>query len=345
MKPDIQSSRKRFELLDFARGIAAFGILLFHAYPKPIFSTLYTFVDFFFVLSGFVLAPSYMRVNSLKQAINFLIDRAFRLFPMVFATLFFVVGFQLVVDIKHYLFGEMNESRIDTSLFTLVAGFGLLQIFSNTATLLNFPLWSLSAEWVCSFLVLARPISKKGTLFLSLIIGGLLILVSQFTNIGWQEQLGRACFGFFLGIILREFCTRQNKVSFWGLTITFALVFILNLATYHYSSKLSYLSPFVYGFAVIQLSYIRINDESKLAKFSDFFGRYSYGFYAWHFPMLSLAGIVTQEGMRIIPLRFYGSEHLQVVLCVFLTLTLTYLTLKYLETPLRLYRAQRIKLK
>ena len=88
---------KRFGYLDLARGVAALGILLFHTYSsKPVFSTLYTFVDFFFVLSGFVLANSISSANSLKDLKRFLIKRVIRLFPMAGTTIVFTLLIQPV---------------------------------------------------------------------------------------------------------------------------------------------------------------------------------------------------------------------------------------------------------
>ena len=55
----------RMYALDEARGFAAFCILLFHIIGSriPAFGNLYIAVDFFFVLSGFVLAPAVAQVR------------------------------------------------------------------------------------------------------------------------------------------------------------------------------------------------------------------------------------------------------------------------------------------
>lgn len=332
---------RRFELLDLARGIAAFSILLFHAYPMPIFSTLYTFVDFFFVLSGFVLAPSYLRAANLKEALQFLVNRAYRLFPMVFATLLFVLGIQVIVDLKHSMAGEIDNPRVDTGLLTLLFAFSLLQIFSNPATLLNPPLWSLSAEWLSNTLVLSRPFFRWLNPPFFLVIGCLLILYYQFSGQGWQEQLGRAIFGFYFGIILRQLGTKKNLGFKNGLLISLLIVVLVNVSIYFVGPKLSYLSPLTYGLAIIQLSCISIRANSTLGKIANLFGKYSYGFYAWHFPLLSLSAILMKNFLEQFNLSLVGGTHLTVLLCIVLTLTFTHLTLKYMEIPLKNYRAKK----
>jgi peptidoglycan/LPS O-acetylase OafA/YrhL len=116
----------RFVLLDFSRGLAAFSILVFHHYQFKQFSSLYSSVDFFFVLSGFVLLPSIDRVTNYKAAFRFIRSRAVRLLPMSIATIFFVIFIQKIVDFKHYIFNEQNRDAISIDPLTLLFAFLLL---------------------------------------------------------------------------------------------------------------------------------------------------------------------------------------------------------------------------
>jgi peptidoglycan/LPS O-acetylase OafA/YrhL len=261
---------------------------------------------------------------------------------MVFATLIFVLGLQLVVDLKHFVLGEMNESRIDSSFLTLLYAFGLFQIFSNAATLLNPPLWSLSAEWLCNFFVVSRPIFRRYNPSFFFVIGCLFIWHFQSSGNGWEEQFGRAISGFYFGMILRQAGNRESLGTRNRLVASLALVVFMNVSIYFVGSKLSYLSPLTYGLAIIQLSCVPIRPNSKIRKAARFLGRFSYGFYAWHFPLLSISGILIEK----VSAQFYGSsvvsQHLTVLLCFTLTITFTHLTLKYLETPLRNHRARKI---
>ena len=72
----------RFEVLDAWRGIAALMVAVFHfnalhhAAYMPFVRNSYLFVDFFFVLSGFVIAHAYAeRLTSGEAIVVFVIDR------------------------------------------------------------------------------------------------------------------------------------------------------------------------------------------------------------------------------------------------------------------------------
>jgi len=148
---------KRFGYLDLARGVAALGILLFHTYgSQSVFKTLHTFVDFFFVLSGFVLANSISSANNLKDLKRFLIKRVIRLFPMAGTTIVFTLLIQFIVDAKRFVLNQPMAPRIETDILSLFFAFALLQIFSNSALMLNVPLWSLSAEWIINLAGISR---------------------------------------------------------------------------------------------------------------------------------------------------------------------------------------------
>ena len=94
--------------LESLRGIAALSVAIFHikdVSTSPITDNLFiensdTMVDFFFVLSGFVIAYSYLdRITNIKSLINFKIKRFLRLYPLHFITL---LGF-LVIEIAKYI--------------------------------------------------------------------------------------------------------------------------------------------------------------------------------------------------------------------------------------------------
>jgi peptidoglycan/LPS O-acetylase OafA/YrhL len=80
-------TKHRFHVLDGMRGIAALAVMLFHYHSFGVhsrfFSNTFTAVDFFFVLSGFVLSHAYgekLRVGT--GAGDYLVRRIARLFPL-----------------------------------------------------------------------------------------------------------------------------------------------------------------------------------------------------------------------------------------------------------------------
>ena len=84
----------RFHVLDAWRGIAALLVALerLHAhgvfYSLPFVRNSYLFVDFFFVLSGFVIAHAYAdKITDARSALTFALRRFGRLWPLhIFAS-------------------------------------------------------------------------------------------------------------------------------------------------------------------------------------------------------------------------------------------------------------------
>src|SRR5438128_7978147 len=88
----------RFEALDGWRGVCACFVILFHFHGySPLYSSglvrnSYLFVDFFFVLSGFVISWNYAhRLDTPAGVMRFLVLRLGRVYPLhVFMLLCFV---------------------------------------------------------------------------------------------------------------------------------------------------------------------------------------------------------------------------------------------------------------
>jgi peptidoglycan/LPS O-acetylase OafA/YrhL len=93
----------RFVALDSWRGIAACLVALFHLdayshmYGVPFLRNSWLFVDFFFVLSGFVIAADYQqRLLDGFGVGRFLVLRLGRLYPLHFAMLALFVGWDVL---------------------------------------------------------------------------------------------------------------------------------------------------------------------------------------------------------------------------------------------------------
>ena len=80
----------RFYALDFSRGLAALGILAFHlsGQTKPL-NALYILVDYFFVLSGFVLSPQLPNSFNASEIKSFVRTRFYRLVPTAWIVIVF----------------------------------------------------------------------------------------------------------------------------------------------------------------------------------------------------------------------------------------------------------------
>src|SRR5947208_17076877 len=79
--------KKHIPELDSVRGLAAMGVVLFHAYPNLFFFG-WSCVDLFFVLSGFLICGILLENGGTSGfAKAFYFRRALRIWPVYFLTL------------------------------------------------------------------------------------------------------------------------------------------------------------------------------------------------------------------------------------------------------------------
>lgn len=152
--------------LDALRGIAALLVVLFHfdrwALPNltlwpfdALIGNGYIWVDFFFILSGFVMTHVY-RSSFLGGRLGtggyreFLAARLARIYPLHFATLMILVGLELV-KLAVVMSGRAVENQPFTdrqSLEALATNLLLMHGWNlHDDVTWNPPSWSISAEW------------------------------------------------------------------------------------------------------------------------------------------------------------------------------------------------------
>src|SRR4051812_40123188 len=150
---------KRYVVIDIFRGLFATLVVLFHmsGYSNtPILNNKFIsnsdlFVDFFFVLSGFVIAHSYSFITSYKDLKNFFLSRFYRLYPLHFIIL---ILFLILEVVKHLLASKIhfNESMMEgnnvTTFFTSLFLLNSVKILNVSDLSWNAPSWSISAEMI-----------------------------------------------------------------------------------------------------------------------------------------------------------------------------------------------------
>ncbi|MFM5305227.1 acyltransferase family protein, partial [Aeromonas caviae] len=148
---------KRFEALDAFRGMCALSVVVFHMHlvgsitELNFFRGSSIFVEFFFVLSGFVLAHGYAYKEGLKFS-TFMKSRFFRLYPlhifMFFVMLMLEVGKLLAYKFGGFMFN--NEPFTASYAFKeIIPNLLLIQSWTPYTEPLsfNFPSWSISIEF------------------------------------------------------------------------------------------------------------------------------------------------------------------------------------------------------
>jgi peptidoglycan/LPS O-acetylase OafA/YrhL len=206
-------------VLDFFRGIAALGIIVFHVlgpYYKWL-QSLYVLVDFFFVLSGYVLANS-MNVTSWNKVRNFIQKRARRIFPMVLSALLFSEMLRVTAVLMNDSDKTQSILLSGNRLINLLIAIALFQIFSFQSQLLLFPLWSLSAEWIVNIVgVVCRKIFGQIQTLMFISIGVTLFCTSTYLGLlvsesNWAISLGRCLMCFGVGQAIQQMSnTQQSK--------------------------------------------------------------------------------------------------------------------------------------
>ena len=340
----------RFVLLDGLRGLAAVGIVFYHVahLDFPIFSCLYLLVDFFFVLSGFVLEPAMPKSeqNFWPQARKFIFKRFLRFWPMLLV----VLAFRVTLCGSVAFLGNSNEQYCGTMTggnytVSLVSAALLLQIVVPSARIFGVPLWSLSAEWFAN--LFAMPVTatkKRWVLPLGILVGYTILVYGWRTNhtdhaitIGYAG-LGRAVVGFFMGLALRRWHNSgERQFSKFGLALAAVTTVGLFVNQLTGLPGVLILAAPVFVFLVSQVAAI---DESLLKPYflaaASYLGWLSFGIYAWHenvrFLMRSLN--VPEAIVRVIHERFLGDVLLFLIVLI-LSAGFTHLTIRFIESPIQ----------
>src|ERR1700756_5344861 len=180
------SGKQHFEVLDGLRGSAALLIVIFHVFnysfvfrgPFALVHHAYLAVDFFFALSGFVVAYAYDDRWTRMSILQFFRIRLIRLHPLV------LIGATL--GLLGYLFDPFSRARNHTDAPMLLLAYitPLLLLPSppvggrlHETQALNGPAWSLMQEYLGN-VAYALILRRLRTIILAIIVGlsGLLLI-------------------------------------------------------------------------------------------------------------------------------------------------------------------------
>ncbi len=297
--------RGNFDTLTGLRGILALWVAFYHLIPQFMHTAPlwvielaglgYLAVDFFFVLSGFVIAMTYQKQLALypsKQNLcSFYIKRIARIYPLHIAVMllylaipiaYFVTGRELPAG------GHYDVTNYFMSLL-LINNWGFSQVLSW-----NVPSWSISAEFASylAFPIVAIYLHRVRSRLFSLLAivicsGSIAYLDSQkgATNIGaFIPDLGvwRCLFEFLLGVVVfslfREGFFEQYTKKFLLLTMLFLLLIGLGLDVPNYSWIPLFMMIFVCFFISLEL-----DTNVKVPRFFIWLGNISYSVYLIHY--------------------------------------------------------------
>ncbi|MBZ9705496.1 acyltransferase [Mesorhizobium sp. ESP7-2] len=210
----------RFQVLDSWRGICALLVALFH-FPtasaisqSSFIGSAYLFVDFFFVLSGFVIASSYAnRLGRPEEVARFALVRFGRIYPLHLVMLGAFAAFELLRLVLPQLHG--------TGAAPFTGGFDLESLAANLLLLQgvgfedrltwNAPSWSISAEFF-AYLLFAGVVFIAGARawiwFVAPAVTAPLFLLGfsmRHMDVSYDFGFIRCLYGFSLGALLAWF--------------------------------------------------------------------------------------------------------------------------------------------
>ena len=239
-------TKPRYDLLDGLRGVAALMVILYHvgegfatSSRDQVINHGYLAVDFFFVLSGFVIGYAYDgRWQRGMSTANFILRRIIRLQPMVvIAVLLGVLSFVIQGCEK------WDGTAVSTSsvVMSLICGLFLIPAMPGTAPEvrgngemfpLNGPSWSLFFEYIGSLFYaffLHRMSTRVLTIFTA--VAGIILACVAIGNgsgdfhlgVGWTAAnggfwmgLARMTFSFSAGLLMsRRFKPVRIGGAFW----------------------------------------------------------------------------------------------------------------------------------
>lgn len=355
-------ANSRVPELDALRGLAALGVVVWHYGAhfgaRPFEGSLYVFyhsgfllVDFFFVLSGYVIAKAYWLEDRRHRLGKNIYSRIARLYPLHFVTLLLVAALAVFAppSLDPALPMQNNDAFHFVLNLLLLNNIGLQHGWS-----FNTPAWSISTEFVANLLFLTFISFGSKARLLALCVATSFVLVLYLAGsrpyiegnhiLGFIDaNLARCILGFGAGVAvylvlhrlaLINFLSRNSLLCTIG-GLAFVALFALILFMSGRSPGVSY-----YAFSIAaSTGVILLIPSSRLFSFVlnrkplRRLGDISYSVYLLHYPIQLLFFSLVVGGWVRLDFSSYGVF----VFFMSLVVILSALTYRYIELPAKEY--------
>ncbi len=369
---DLNHTKPHYEILDGLRGVAAIMVVFFHVFEifsngdhtKQIINHGYLAVDFFFMLSGFVISYAYDNRWNTMSLKDFFLRRLIRLQPMIIigsvigAALFY---FQHSPDLG---WGEIAETPSWKVILVMMIG---MTVFPVGKALdirgwgemhpLNGPTWSLFYEYIANivYALILRRLSILILILLTIVAAGFTIHLT-FTNPngdligGWsiddstQLKIGftRLAFPFLTGIVLAKTAKLKFTVKAF-FTTSILLVLILAIPriggnSNHWQNALyeCFALMIVFPFIIWLGAGGKVMDE-KAKKLCKFLGDISYPIYITHFPIVYVFYAWVVNGKISME-----DSWPQALITVIVSIAFAYFSMKLYDIPVRKWLTKKL---
>lgn len=362
----------RYAVLDAWRGVCALLVTTVHIplahrwLGAQWFENMQLFVDFFFVLSGFVMCHAYgQKLNEPVQYNSFMIRRFGRIWPLHAAMLAGFVALELVklgaqVGLKIPMDGEAFSGP--RSLSTLVSNVFLTQSFNlHGMTSWNGPAWSIGVEFY-AYLVFGLVVFFAGmrtAAFAALAtvgLAGVALFAPHWMFTTHDFGFFRCLFGFFTGCLVYQ-AVQKGRPAWVGTgaeLLAVALLIVFMALVRPNASSLA--APLVFASVVYVFAFER-GPVSVLLRTApaQALGLWSYSIYMVHMlifsvekimlaiaekvPALKLTSLVTPTG-KFWSFNNVGLDAAFFALQIGLTLVASAITYRLIEDPARRWFAR-----
>lgn len=355
------SARRFLETHNALRGFAALAVFLYHVqmepnyrlplgWAAPIVARGYVWVDFFFILSGFVLSLTYaerLGAGTVREVRSFLAARIARVVPMHLFALGLLLGLVLVFRPGPHTPGAAPYWAFlaDPGYLRLTLQAALVQIWSYGAALSwNIPSWSISAEMHVYLLLpvmalaLRRMPRAAPVLLLALSAAIYLLILVARPGLDILDPLAilRCLAGFALGVGIERVFSKSAALSERTATLLQALavagIVILMLSPAH---DVWIVAPFAL------LVFASARDRGILARAlagrpAQRLGEISYSVYLLNFPLLLAGGLAWPFASRAIQgLPDLAQRLVWVAVLLAAIIAASRLTFRWVEGPSR----------
>jgi peptidoglycan/LPS O-acetylase OafA/YrhL len=298
MQGDLLKTKQHFEILDGLRGVAAIVVVIFH-FMEIVYDPAHNFVghgfmavDFFFCLSGFVIAYAYdSRIEKMGLK-SFLISRIIRLHPLV--VLGAVLGLiAFLADPFMPVPGGYNIAWLFLASILMIPYPVVAERYFNLFNL-NAPSWSLFWEYVANVLygVVLWRLPKQVLVGMMVLAAGMLGYVS-FTagNLlgGWSGETfwhggARIAYSFLAGMVVYRYdWIIKNRLGFVGMAVLLVAALLMPHTGYNWITE--WLVVVLYFPLLVSLG-AGAGMQVATEKLCNFLGQISYPLYMTHYMVM-----------------------------------------------------------
>ena len=349
---------QRIKILDGLRGVFCIMIVYEHysglyipgiIYNFPLIRHSYIVVDFFFVLSGFILSIKYSsKIYNWFSLKTYLIKRIFRLYPLLFFTSSLFLIFELLTN---HFFLSFKNSPDDFNVLLLRYLNDLLLI--NSSSLLgryamNIPSWSISAEFFCYFLfgLILLSFSKlmkfklKFIAFTVILLAVSLIYLDSFFST-YQFGYLRGAISFLCGVLIAPYYRSKalNFPAYFQLIIVLIFIIcsiLLGIEISNISVIIGLFLPIFFSFSILVLLNsngfvsIFLNNKNILK-----IGEISFSIYLNHYIIVLLLPRIFFQILKVPNEMIYQLGVF--ILCPIIVIFISKITHKFIEVKLNMF--------